>query len=468
MIEIMPMLDYSKSTPLYVQLYEYIKHEIEIGTIKPDTKLPSKRKLANYLGISQNTIQTSYEQLCSEGYVESRPRVGMFVTRLEDNLLYAQSLKGKNDINVKPRNDFEYLIDFNSGNVDLESFPYTIWRKLTAQCLYSDESKLLLVGDSQGEEDLRGEISKYLFQSRNVRCIPEQIIIGAGIQYLMILLCMMLGKEYKYAIENPGYNKISNIFRDQGIDFDPIPIDENGICVDDLRKSSARVVYVTPSHQFPYGMVMPISRRLELLKWCEEKDGYIIEDDYDSEFRYKGKPFPSLQGLDSNGKVIYIGTFSKSLIPSLRMSYLVLPMKLVEKYQEYFKVYKQTISRLHQNTLYKFMREGYFSSHINKMRTLYRKKHAVLISAINRHMNEKVEIIGAKSGLHILLKVKNGMTEEELIQTAHNMKIKIYPTSIHYDGCATNEFPMVLLGFGGVKEIEIEKGIQILKNAWFT
>ncbi|MDR3597450.1 PLP-dependent aminotransferase family protein [Clostridium sp.] len=241
MIEIMPMLDCSKSTPLYVQLYEYIKREIEIGTIKPDTKLPSKRKLANYLGISQNTIQTSYEQLCAEGYVESRPRIGMFVTKLEDNLLYTQSPRDKNDINIKQRNDFEYLIDFSSGNVDLENFPYTIWRKLAAQCLYSDESNLLLVGDSQGEEDLRREISKYLFQSRNVRCIPEQIIIGAGIQYLMILLCMMLGKDYKYAIENPGYNRVRDVFKDQGIDFDPIPIDENGICVDDLRKSSARV-----------------------------------------------------------------------------------------------------------------------------------------------------------------------------------------------------------------------------------
>lgn len=467
MIEIMPMLDCSKNTPLYMQLYEYIKQEIENGTIKSDTKLPSKRKLANYLGISQNTIQTSYEQLCAEGYLESRPRIGMFVTKLEDNLLHNKLTQDKNDINIKLRNDFEYSIDFSSGNVDLDNFPYNIWRRLTAQCLYSDDSKLLLVGDSQGEEDLRGEISKYLFQSRNVRCIPEQIIIGAGIQYLMILLCMILGKDYKYAIENPGYNRVRDVFKDQGIDFDPISIDENGICVEELRKSSARVVYVTPSHQFPYGMVMPISRRLELLKWCEEKDGYIIEDDYDSEFRYKGKPVPSLQGLDSNGNVIYIGTFSKSLIPSIRMSYLVLPIKLIEKYQETFKVYKQTISRLHQNTLYKFMKEGYFSSHINKMRTLYRRKHEILISAINRYMNEKVEIIGAKSGLHILLKVKNGMTEEELIQAAHKRKIKIYPTSIYYDDSLTTEFPIILLGFGGIKEIEIEKGIKILKNAWF-
>ncbi|OAA83872.1 PLP-dependent aminotransferase family protein [Clostridium ljungdahlii] len=190
------------------------------------------------------------------------------------------------------------------------------------------------------------------------------------------------------------------------------------------------------------------------------------EDDYDSEFRYKGKPVPSLQGLSNSENVIYMGTFSKSLIFSIRISYLVLPPKLILKYQEHFKIYKQTVSRLHQNTLYIFMREGYLSRHINKMRTLYRKKHEILLSAIDKYMKEKVEIIGSESGLHILLKVKNGMTEHELIQSAHKMKVKIYPTSIHYDQCIPNEFPMILLGFGGLTEIQIEEGIQILKKAW--
>lgn len=467
MIEIMPIWDYSKNTPLYVQLYEYIKNEIQIGTIEPETKLPSKRKLASYLGISQNTIQTAYEQLCAEGYVESRPRIGMFVQKLEDNLSCNLPLIDKPDKNIKLKDNFEYLIDFCSRNVDLNNFPYHIWRKLTSKCLYSDQSDLLLIGEPQGEECLRKEISKYLFQSRSVKCVPEQIVIGAGTQYLMILLSMLLGKEYTYAIENPGYNGVKNVFKDQGIDVHPISIDEDGICIEDLRKSSARVVYVTPSHQFPYGMIMPVSRRLELLKWCEEKDGYIIEDDYDSEFRYKGKPVPSLQGLDNNGNVIYMGTFSKSLIPSIRISYLVLPSKLVKKYQEHFKIYKQTVSRLHQNTLHRFMKEGHLSSHINKMRTLYRKKHAILLSAIDKYMKEKVEIIGEKSGLHILLKVKNGMTEEELIQSARKMKIKIYPTSIHYAECISSEFPMILLGFGGLTEMQIEEGIKILKKVWF-
>lgn len=468
MIEIMPIWDYSKNTPLYVQLYEYIKHEIQIGTIKPQTKLPSKRKLASYLGISQNTIQAAYDQLCAEGYLESKPRVGIFVTRLEEDLLCNLQLSNKSDENIKLKDNFKHLIDFSSGNVDLDYFPYSIWRKLTTQCLYSDQGDLLLLGEAQGEEFLRKEISKYLFQSRGVRCIPEQIIIGAGLQYLMLLLCMLLGKDYEYAMENPGYDKVRNVFIDQGINVHPISIDENGICIEELRKSLARVVYITPSHQYPFGMIMPISRRLELLKWCEEKDGYIIEDDYDSEFRYEGKPIPSLQGLDRNDKVIYMGTFSKSLIPSIRISYLVLPPKLVKKYQEYFEIYKQTVSKLHQNTLYRFMKEGYFSSHINKMRKLYRKKRTILLSSIEKHMKEKVEIIGANSGLHILLKVKNGMTEKELIQSAHEMQIKIYPTSIYYAKCVTSEFPIILLGFGGLTELQIEEGIKILKKAWFT
>lgn len=466
-MEIMPIWDYSKNTPLYIQLYKYIKREIQIGTIKPKTKLPSKRKLASYLGISQNTVKTAYEQLCAEGYIESKLRIGMFVTRLEDNLFYSIPTNGKPDVIIKPKNDFKYLIDFNSGHVDLECFPYSTWRKLTAQSLYSDESNLLLIGDAQGEECLRKEISKYIFESRSVKCIPEQIVIGAGTQYLMILLCMLLGKDYSYAIENPGFHRARYVFNDQGIDLHPISIDDDGICIDDLRKSSARVVYVTPSHQFPYGMVMPVSRRLELLKWCKENNGYIIEDDYDSEFRYKGKPIPSLQGLDKNEKVIYVGTFSKSLIPSIRISYLVLPQKLIKKYQEHFKAYKQTVSKLHQNTLYKFMEEGYLLSHINKMRTLYGKKHTTLLFAIDKYMKEKIEIIGVQSGLHILLKVKNGMTEQELIQSAHKMKIKVYPTSICYDGCVTSEFPMILLGFGGLTEMQIEEGIHMLKKAWF-
>lgn len=468
MIEIMPIWDYKSSVPLYVQLYKYIKDEIRAGTIKPDAKLPSKRKLACSLGISQNTIQTAFDQLCAEGYVESRPRIGIFVKKLEDNLI--STLPNISNINELEKNedDFEYIMDFRASDVDLNNFPYSTWRKLTMQSLYSDQGNLLLIGDEQGNEALRKEIGKYLFQSRCVRCDAEQIVIGAGTQYMLILLSMLLGKDHVYGIENPGYNRARNVLKNQGITVLPITVEEDGICIDALRKSPAKVVYITPSHQFPRGSIMPVSRRLELLNWCEENHGYIIEDDYDSEFRYKGRPIPSLQGLDKNGNVIYLGTFSKSLIPSMRISYLVLPQKLLKKYQKCFNTYKQTVSGLHQDTLCRFMKEGYFSTHINKMRTLYRKKHTVLISAINKYMKDNVEIIGEKSGLHILLRVKNGMTEDELIRSARELKIKVYPTSIYYAENTSAQASIILLGFGGLTEAQIEAGIQTLNKAWLT
>jgi len=467
MFEVMPILDSSKNSPLYVQLYEYIKQEIKNGTIKPETKLPSKRKLANYLGISQNTIQTAYEQLCSEGYAESKPRKGLFVISIEDELPHGSRPEIKQSKNKSSKKELEYIIDFNSGEVDLDCFPYSVWRKLTIQSLFSDQNNLLSIGDPQGEKYLRNEISKYLLQSRGVQCSEEQIIIGSGTQFLLILLCMLLGKEYSYAIENPGFHRARYTFIDQGVDVHPISIDESGICIEELKRSCANVVYVTPSHQFPNGMVMPISRRMELLKWCEERKGYIIEDDYDSEFRYTGKPIPSLQGLDNNGNVIYMGTFSKSLIPSIRISYLVLPLTLMNKYQKDFNIYKQTVSRFHQNTLFRFMNEGHWSKHLNRVRTLYRKKHKTLLISIDKYMGGRVDIIGERSGLHILLKVNNKMSEEELIESAYKMKVKVYPTSVYYDRYEVNRFPTILLGFGGIRETQIEEGINLLSQAWF-
>lgn len=464
MNEIMPTWDKRKGNPLYAQLYEYIKNEIQRGNIKAESKLPSKRKLSGYLGISQNTIQTAYEQLCAEGYVESRPRVGLFVKELEDNLI--GDMGNAHDFDNKVKYKDKYNIDFNSGAIDTNNFPYTIWRKLMVESLYSGEGDLLQTANPQGEETLREEIAKYIFQGRGAQCTSDQIVIGAGTQYLLILLSMIIGKDQLFAIENPGYNRVRRVLKDQGVTLVPISIDEKGIDINALKNSKAKVVYITPSHQFPYGTIMPISRRLELLKWCEGNDGYVIEDDYDSEFRHKGMPIPALQSLDKSGRVIYLGTFSKSLIPSMRISFLVLPSKLLKRYQEHFIIYKQTVSRLHQDTLYRFIKGGYFSRHINKMRTLYRRKHGVLISAIMNEFKDNVEIIGEKSGLHILLKIKNGMNENELIEAAGKIKIRIYPTSIYYTEGGSMGDPMVLLGFGGLSEKQIKEGISLLKDVW--
>ncbi|MFA1819251.1 PLP-dependent aminotransferase family protein [Virgibacillus oceani] len=468
MIELTPILDDTKAEPLYIQLYRYIKEEIEGGRIRADIKLPSKRKLSSHLGISENTIETAYQQLHAEGYVRSEPRKGMFVKELEEDLYpYSRSVLPLNIIE-RENTAGNYKIDFNHGKVDLYQFPYAAWRKLTIQSIYEDNNQVFLNGDPKGEFSLREEIANYLFQSRGVSSAPEQIIIGAGTQFLIGLLCMLIGKESIYAMEDPGFHRTRTVFKDQSVETMSIPLDADGVSMKHLEKSNANVVYVTPSHQFPTGKIMPITRRTELLNWAKENGCYIIEDDYDGEFRYKGKPIPSLQGLDSQGSVIYLGTFSKSLIPSIRLSYIVLPATLLKKYDNHFSIYKQTVSRLHQETLIQFMKKGYWKSHLNKMRVTYRRKQKALVSAIKQYMGNKTTIIGEESGLHILLHVQTNMTEAELVKTAEKEKVKVYPPSIYYEKYDADRPAMVLLGFGGLTETEIEEGIKLLSKAWFN
>ncbi|MFJ7725231.1 PLP-dependent aminotransferase family protein [Neobacillus sp. NPDC097160] len=465
MLEITLDLDHGSGEPLYIQLYNFFKKEIQTGKIEPGEKLPSKRKLSHHLRISQNTVETAYEQLLAEGYVESVERKGIYVKELNRDLFHhvddvPKTIKEMKDEGV------EYEVDFSHGTVALEHFPFPIWRKLTIQSLYEEESSYFLNGEPQGELPLREAISKYIYQSRGVRCSADQIIIGAGTQYLISLLTMIIGKDAVYSMEDPGFHRIREAFKDQGVILKPIPLDQDGIDLNHLVESKAKVTYVTPSHQFPKGMVMPITKRMELLKWAEKQGRYIIEDDYDGEFRYKGKPIPSLQGLDINSKVIYLGTFSKSLIPSIRISYMVLPDRLLEKYNQDFTIYKQTVSRLHQHTLWQFMINGHWERHLNKMRTVYRKKQATLIRSIEKYFGQQARIIGDDTGLHILLNVRNQLSEKELIERAKAYKVKVYPTSVYYENNLPEQEPMILLGFGGLTEEQIEQGIQLLKEAW--
>ena len=466
MIEITVVLENKSEEPLYLQLYNYFKQEIQNGTITPGEMLPSKRKLSLHLGISQNTVETAYQQLQAEGYVEGVPRKGIFVKEIHRDLIPAPlRLLISNQKACKEESE-PYSVDFSHGRIALEHFPYTIWRKLTIQSLYEDQSTFFLNGDIQGELPLREEIAKYLYHSRGVKCSPEQIILGAGTQYLMGLLTIIIGRDAIFSMEDPGYHRTREAFKDQGVNLIPIPLDDDGISMKHLYDSQAQITYVTPSHQFPIGMVMPITRRMELLKWAEGEGRYIIEDDYDGEFRYRGKPIPSLQGLDPNEKVIYLGTFSKSLMPSIRINYMVLPVTLLKRFNDHFFLYKQTVSRLHQHTLWLFMKEGHWERHLNKMRTVYRKRKHTLISSIKKNLGDHVRIIGDDSGLHILLGVHITMSEKELIEKAKAEKVKVYPTSVYFEDSNLNKGPMILLGFGGLSEPEIEKGILILKRAW--
>jgi GntR family transcriptional regulator / MocR family aminotransferase len=466
-LEITVVLNSQSNEPLYFQLYSFLQKEIVDGRLGPDTKLPSKRKLASHLSISQTTVETAYQQLLAEGYVKSEPRKGLFVTDLQTDLL---SVVKENPLNrdmytqVHPTNPIK--VDFAHGKIALNEFPFSTWRKLTIQSLYEEESHLLLSGHRQGDLPLRIEIAKYLYQSRGVCCEPDQILIGAGTQYMVSFLTMLIGRERTYSMENPGFHRSREAFKDQGVKLLGIELDQDGIKVEDLRKSGASVTYVTPSHQFPMGMVMPISRRMELLAWAHETESYIIEDDYDGEFRFTGKPIPSLQGLDQHGRVVYLGTFSKSLIPSLRISFMVLPPTLLTLYQNRYSIYKQTVSRLHQQTLYLFMKEGHWNRHLQKMRTTYRRKQATLLSLLSEKLGKQVTVIGVDSGLHILLEVHKQMTESELVNLAEKHRVKVYPTSVYYSSFDQHYTPKILLGYGGLTEKEMELGVELLKKAW--
>lgn len=464
MLELTPNLNTKSKIALYVQLYEYIKKEIKDGTIPAFTKLPAKRKLASYLQVSKNTVEAAYEQLLAEGYIESASRKGYFVCKIEQ-MIYVEGSEAKvEEVSFREEN---YTFDFTQTGVDTHTFPFTMYRKLINDVWQPHNNELLFLGHPQGEWSLREEIANYLYESRGVRCSASQIVLGAGTQILVKLLFQLL-RGSNYAVENPGYHRKMVVFEQGEKKVQMLSLDRDGICMTDLENSDANVVFVTPSHQFPYGMIMPITRRTQLLQWAKkEEDRYIIEDDYDSEFRYSGKPIPALQGLDTDGKVIYMGTLSKALLPSLRMSYIVLPKNVIEKYQKEYLFYTQSVSRMDQEVIRRFLNEGYWEKHIHKMRVVYRKKRDRLVFEIEKYFSNRVEVIGEDSGLHILLQVHNGMREEELIKEAEKYSIKIYPVSTYYkDGTAPEN--VVLLGFAILSEDEIAKAIQLLHKAWYT
>ncbi|MCU7713131.1 PLP-dependent aminotransferase family protein (plasmid) [Priestia megaterium] len=459
MMELTPMLDLHSRKPLYVQLYSFIKQEIETGKLPPYSKLPSKRKLSRHLQVSQNTIEAAYEQLVAEGYIEGISRKGYFVCKIEqsfrnlkESVIYIKEKSYKNN----------FAFDFTQTGVDYYSFPFTVFRKISNDILRDENKGLLRIGHPQGEYDIREAIALYLYKSRGVRASPSQIIIGSGTPTLIRLLFKLV-KGSLYAVEDPGYHRRLVTFEKGNANVRLIALDDDGIMISKLEDSDADIAFVTPSHQFPCGMIMSISRRKQLLNWAQKKDGrYIVEDDYDSEFRYSGKPIPALQSLDSQEKVIYMGTFSKALLPSLRISYMVLPQPLIENFHKNHFSFVQSVSRLDQEIIKRFMQEGYWEKHINKMRVVYRKKRDGLIAAISTYFPDSVEVIGLNSGLHFLMQPNNGMSEQELIESAAKYSIKVYPVSEY----GQNNNQTVLLGFAVLSEKEIHTAIQLLAKAW--
>lgn len=450
------LFTFQENEAKYKQIYEQIKLLIETGQLMQNESIPSIRKLADTLGVSRNTTLTAYEQLVAEGYIRGETKKGYFVNPYEP--IHLQSPTHQNKERTEPVSTIR--IDFRAGAVDSGHFPLNLWRKYANQELKKETA--YTYGDLQGELALRQQIATYLLQSRGVKVAAGEIIIGSGTQQLLLYLSLLLKEKFdSIFLENPGYNGAHTVFSMQQFHIHPLTVTDQGFQLHELT-DQARLVYVTPSHQFPYGVSMPVQQRLALVKWAAN-DGYIIEDDYDSEFRYAQKPFPALASINRD-RVIYLGTFSKSFLPSIRLSYMVLPKSLLREYQEKFSVMEQTASSLHQQTMAQFMKMGEWDKHIRKMRLVYKRKMILTVTQLRMHFGSRITIIGEQSGLYVLVRVHTEQSEEWLIDEANRNGVKVYPTSPYFFSSA--EEPLLQLGFSNLTFEEIEEGIKLLKEAW--
>ena len=415
---IMPQLNSSSDKPLYIQLYEYLRTGIFAGDIQVGEKLPSLRRLAKDLGLSVTTVEQAYNQLLVEGYVVSRPKSGYYaaqVTRTRSSsVVPSASEGGSGDApsgTVPPAAGFDfqnYPFEEPRYRFDMDSFDFVKWKKCMAAVLNERPDLLLYESDPQGERVLRYEISRYIYTSRGVRCTPDQIVIAAGTQQLTNHLARILRRMNigHVATEDPGYLPVQNIFRDQGFSITRVPVAEDGIAIEKLPVNIPCAVYVCPQNQFPTGAVMPVGRRYDLLEWARQGDSIILEDDYDSELRYFGRPVPALQGLDESGEhVVYLGSFSSTLFPAIKISYMVLPTRLAEIFRSFMRSYDQTCSKCEQLTLAMFMERGYYYTNIRKMRNLYASKLQAILAVLRRFAAGIVTPLNTRSGINLMLVV---------------------------------------------------------------
>ena len=398
--------------PLYEYIYKCIKADIIAGNLQPGEKLPSKRSFANNNGISTITIQNAYDQLISEGYIYTIPKKGYYVASLEGMTKVQKETSISLNINV-PEKKAGYVVDLSNNRMAPENFPFSVWAKILRETISNKSRELMEISPTGGKLELREAIAEHLKSFRGMLVDPNQIVVGAGTEYLYGLLGQLIGADKRYCIENPGYRKIVQIYEKYHIACGFANIDEMGITISGLQNSGADIAHISPNHHFPTGITMPANRRYEVLAWANEKDGrYIIEDDYDSEFRANGRPIPTLFSIDACEKVIYINTFSKSLTPTIRISYMVLPVHLANQFYERLSFYACTVSNFEQYALADFIRQGFFEKHINRMRLYYSRQRKKVISAIEKsRLQNRCEIIESDSGLHFILKLKTDKTD---------------------------------------------------------
>ena len=453
-----PLPVFTGDAPLYQQLYRHIAGAIQSGTLFPGEKLPSKRRMCALAGVSMSTVETAYSLLAAEGYVLAKPRSGYVCAHLLPPIPAAPP-----PVDVPPPPEpSRWAYDCSTSAVDTSAFPFSSWARITKEAVYENPG-LLQRGHPQGDEPLRAALAGLLSQYRGVRCSPEQVVVGAGADYLLSLLLQLLPEHRAVALEDPGYPAAYAAAALHGRQAVPIQVDGEGMDPDALECSGAGLAYVTPSHQFPLGVTMPAGRRSRLLRWAaQQPDRFLIEDDYDSEFRYASRPIPAMQGLDRAGRVVYMGTFSRSIAPAIRVAYMILPPPLLERYRRTFSHGACTVSRFEQESLRRFIAQGLYGRHLRRTGNLYRRKCALLTQALSAIPGAAIS--GEDAGLHFLLTLPR-YSEGELVERAACQSIRVHPLSRYCH--AVPPIPStVVLGFAGLSEEELGQAAERLGRAW--
>ena len=435
--------------PLYEALYRCIREDILSGHLAPGEKLPSKRALAEHLEVSKITVEAAYSQLLSEGYICSREKVGYFVEAVERTAPVRPAPLSETPPEAEPA-----VLDLTGGGT--EKFPFSVWMKCQREVMLDYGEKLLLPLPNTGVPELRQAIAAHLAAFRGLHVDPGCILIGAGTDFLYNLLIQLLGRDRPYAVEEPGYGKIRRIYAAGGVDALSAPMDENGVRPDCLQ--NAGVLHISPSHHFPTGLVTPVSRRLELLAWAREQGSYIIEDDYDSEFRFAAHPMSAMQALDRDGRVIYMNTFSKTLAPSIRISYLVLPKALMEEFQRRLGFYSCTVPSFEQYTLARFLSRGHFEKHINRMRKFYRSRRNRTVELLRSGpYADRLTIQELDAGLHFLVRVDTALPDEVLTGKLLSAGIRVRTLSSYYHDRQHRDSHCLVVNYSGLRDEALEE-----------
>jgi GntR family transcriptional regulator/MocR family aminotransferase len=481
-------LDQTSALPLYRQLYNALRGAILAGQLKAGARLPATRALANALAISRNTVMNAYAQLLAEGYIEGEVGSGTYVARtLPDELLQArahttegqqlprvgQALSRRGArlaSNQVPMSGFSTeFIAFRPGLPALDAFPYELWARLVARRWRRPQRSLLGYGDPTGYGPLREAIAAYLGESRAVRCQAQQVIVVAGSQQALDLTARMLLDEGDAAwIEDPGYLGARGALLGAGAQLIPVPVDDEGLDVASgaVASQNARLIYVTPSHQYPYGVTMSLRRRLALLEWASQASAWVLEDDYDSEYRYAGRPLAALQGLDGEGRVIYLGTFSKVLFPALRLGYMIVPPDLVDAFATARALVDRHSPAVDQAALADFINAGHFARHIRRMRALYAERQALLVDAARHELSGLLEVHSAEAGMHLVGWLPAGVDDVEASRRAAAYGVGAPPLSMY--SLRPLRRGGLLLGYTAVGDREIRDGVQRLAKALHT